>query len=432
MLRSLAYILQHSGLGPQIAPVLAEDGEKPTIIRTLFSQNLQHIVTLAGTFTKNKRLSSACGDVVTAMLEALSLRDFLDTVTELLKLPDDDLRRKILRLLGVRLGPNAERDTVSRNAVFEFIPVLIGIIQNSNDVLLKHAAISCVDSISEAYGRKEPEKIADVAQVIASDSCLGQSDDRLRIMGVLCLASMVEVIGQAIIRALPNTLRRSSEILDISLQKGEENEELHNAVLSLYSALFVQLPFMLSDKDLDKILLSCSRSALSNLSQEGHEARRAILKLFGRKIDAKESFGAIERSWPNAVQCGAGATKETLELLKLAIEKHTKSATVSNVNTLFQFFAKAFDLRREMAVYVNSDSKFSEMDVDGIETLTNDAAIKMIYKLNDTSFRPIFTKFVDWATNGLPKKDITGNLLRRTAFYRFLETFFGTLKVSPY
>lgn len=430
LLLSLAYILRHSLLRPKIAPTLAEESERAAIIRTLFSQNLQHVVTLAGTFIGDKALSSACGDVVAAMLEALSLSDFLDTIRELLKGPDDDLRRKILRLLGARLGPNPERDTVSRNAIFEFVPVLVDIIQSSTDMLLKHAAVACVDRISEAYGRKEPEKIAEVAQVIASDSCIGQSDNRIRVMGVLCLASMVEVVGQAIIPALPQTLQRTFELLEVSLQKGEENEELHNAVFSLYSALFVKVSFMLSDKDLDNILQLSFRSAQADLSQDGDEARQATLKLFARKIEARECFRAIERNWPNAVEQGVAGLKELLESLKLAIEKHPKSATVSNVNILSQFFTKAFDLRREQALKVADVSEFEEADIDDIENLTNDVAIKMIYKLNDTTFRPVFTKFVDWATNGLPKKDTTGSLLRHTAFYRFLEAFFGTLKVS--
>ena len=52
----------------------------------------------------------------------------------------------------------------------------------------------------------------------------------------------------------------------------------------------------------------------------------------------------------------------------------------------------------------------------------------MIYKLNDTTFRPVFTKLLEWATAGLSKKDAQGNLARLTTFYKFLQVFFGTLQ----
>ena len=64
-----------------------------------------------------------------------------------------------------------------------------------------------------------------------------------------------------------------------------------------------------------------------------------------------------------------------------------------------------------------------------METHANGVAINMIYKLNDTIFRPIFIELTEWATDGLPEKDRVGKMMRLTTFYKFLATFFGTLKV---
>lgn len=62
-----------------------------------------------------------------------------------------------------------------------------------------------------------------------------------------------------------------------------------------------------------------------------------------------------------------------------------------------------------------------------IEEATNDVALKMIYKLNDAAFRPIFSQLMDWAVS-LPKKDTTGRSLRLLSVYGFLLSFFGSLK----
>jgi U3 small nucleolar RNA-associated protein 10 len=63
-----------------------------------------------------------------------------------------------------------------------------------------------------------------------------------------------------------------------------------------------------------------------------------------------------------------------------------------------------------------------------IETEVNDVAIKMIYKFNDATFRPIFANLVEWASSSLPKKDKAGRALRLQSIYGFMSVFFDDLK----
>lgn len=62
-----------------------------------------------------------------------------------------------------------------------------------------------------------------------------------------------------------------------------------------------------------------------------------------------------------------------------------------------------------------------------IEESVNSVALKMIYKLNDAAFRPVFSQLMEWAV-AVPKKDATGRNLRLLSIYGFLLTFFGSLK----
>ena len=89
----------------------------------------------------------------------------------------------------------------------------------------------------------------------------------------------------------------------------------------------------------------------------------------------------------------------------------------------------AFDLRRTQL----TGQAATKLDVDAIdeaEALVNEVTIGMIYKLNDTIFRPLFIELTDWAVKGGGNSDKAGRLARMTAFFKFLETFFGTLKVG--
>ena len=54
----------------------------------------------------------------------------------------------------------------------------------------------------------------------------------------------------------------------------------------------------------------------------------------------------------------------------------------------------------------------------------------MIHKLNDGTFRPIFSQLIEWTTAGtqqLPKSDTTGHLRRSQSVYGFLYAFFNQL-----
>ncbi|KAL2869814.1 snoRNA-binding rRNA-processing protein UTP10 [Aspergillus lucknowensis] len=425
LLRALAYLFKHSSLKVKIArSPTTETGEAPEQIRALFSKILAQVLAIGESMQTVKSVHQAAGDVLNGLFSTLTTVDFLDTIEALLQRPDDVLRRKVLSLLGARLQQNPERDGESQMRMLDFLAVLVGIVESSPDILLKHAAVTCIDRITEKYGKKVPSKVTHAAQVVSSASCLGQDDDRIRINGVLCLASMIEVLGEAIIPALPQVFSRTLSLLDLSLEDEKVNARLHDAVFTLFSALFVHLPYMVSGSHLDRLLFLSFKSAVCEDVDDDN--RQEALRFMARKVDMASTLASINRNWQQAVSAGPAATREVLEAVSLSIEKHPKSATMKNLSVLTSILFRAFDLRREQ-VALDSKSVFNISDLEEIEDLLNDVTIKMIYKLNDTTFRPIFTQLVEWAS-GLPKKDTQGTLARLTTFYRFLQVFFGTLQ----
>ncbi|KAH8435283.1 snoRNA-binding rRNA-processing protein UTP10 [Aspergillus melleus] len=426
LLRALAYLFRHSSLKSKMAEAFeSEEGDAPNQIRDLFSRILEQVLAIGDSMQSVKPISQASGEVLSALFGTLSLADFLDTIEVLLQRPNDELRRKVLRLLEGRLRQNPERDGPSQIRMLDFLPTLVTIVESSPDILLKHAAVACIDRIADKYGKKDPSKVIPAAIAVAGKTCIGSEDDRIRIMGVLCLASIAEVLGQAMIPALPPAVSQSLALLELSLEAGQENTRLHDAVYSLFSALFVHLPFMISASQLDKILLLSFKSASSEESEV--ESRQEALRLMARKVDLAATFGAVDRNWQHATAAGPEATKEILEMVSLAIEKHPKSAISKNLPTLTNILFKAFDLRREQ-ISLGTRATLELSDVDEIEEGINDMTIKMIYKLNDTAFRPIFVKMLDWANTSVSKKDTQGNLARQTTFFKFLQVFFGTLQ----
>lgn len=109
------------------------------------------------------------------------------------------------------------------------------------------------------------------------------------------------------------------------------------------------------------------------------------------------------------------------------MDKHSKSTIAKNVSTLSAVFTNALDLRRQLA----SESEPVEVksaELEEVERTVNDCALKMIYKLNDATFRPIFSELVEWSTSKLSKQDVAGRTMRQLSVYGFIQTFFGSLK----
>ncbi|KAJ5483008.1 U3 small nucleolar RNA-associated protein 10 [Penicillium diatomitis] len=428
LLRDLSHLLKHSTLKAKLEAAFETENEVADQVRACFSRVLEQVLGLGEHVQSMKPVSHACGEVLGSLFGTLSLVDFLDTIEVLLQGPNDDLRRKVLRLLENRLRQNPERDNESQIRVLDFLPTLVTIVKSSPDKLLKHAAVACIDRITEKYGRKDPSKVIAAAQVVASSSCIGQDDERIRIMGVLCLASMAEVLGEAMIPALPDAMKRSLELLELSLTPNKENSRLHDAVFSLFSALLVNIPFMLSPSHLDQMLGLAFKSTEADLEDASDASRMETLRLIAsRKMDLATSLGAIARNWHHAVETGPIAVTETLEVLALAIEKNPKSSVSKNVGLLSKILFDAFDLRREQ-ISLGDASDFDASDLEEAESSLNDVTIKMIYKLNDSTFRPLFIKLVEWATSGVSKTNEQGQISRLTTFYNFLQVFFGTLQ----
>ncbi|KAH7418398.1 hypothetical protein BKA64DRAFT_730120 [Cadophora sp. MPI-SDFR-AT-0126] len=421
----LPHLLSQKRLISQTGKLLNRDDMDAARVRDLYSALLESILALADTVKDQKRLHNACGDVLESLLGLLSTSEFVKSVESLLDRPNEGLRRKVLRSLEVRIDQENASDAVSRVAMLSFLPQLTAIIRESKDILYKHTAVGCVDKISEKYGKKDLEAVSAAAETIASVHCLGQSDNRLRIMALLCLSSLVEILREGIVSVLPVAIPKALEYMESSVQDNADSQKLYSAGYAFMSALAHHLPYMVSGAYLDKLLEISNVSAEADLDDEADESRMQCLQLLAKQVDAKSMFGALEKDWVRASTVGALALHEYLEVLSIAVDKHPKTVISKYSPILAKIFQNAFDLRRQWTA--SADERFTAEAISEIEGEVNDVAIKMIYKFNDATFRPMFSNLIEWASS-LPKKDKGGRALRLQSIYGFMAVFFDNLK----
>ncbi|CAG8981797.1 hypothetical protein HYALB_00004740 [Hymenoscyphus albidus] len=421
----LPNILSQKRLISQAGKLLERDDMESARIRELYSALLENLLGLADIVKDDHELHGSCGDILESLLGLLSTSEFIKSVESLLDKPDEALRRKILRSVEVRVDQEKHSDEASRNAMLGFLPQLTAIIRESKDILYKHTAVACVDKISEKYGKKDLEAVAAAAETIASAHCLGQSDNRLRVMALLCLASLVEILREGIVSVLPAAIPKTLEYVEESIGDNPDGQKCHNAGYAFISALVQHLPYMISGNYLDKLLQISNISAEAVLDTEADESRTECLHLVAKQVDAKGMFSALEKNWEQAKESGMDALREFVEVLDISIGKHPKSVVTKHSSILSKIFQNAFDLRR--TALGQGDEVDMESLID-IEAALDAVAIKMIYKFNDATFRPIFANLVEWASSSLPKKDKLGRTMRLQSLYRFLAVFFDNLK----
>ncbi|KIW30832.1 uncharacterized protein PV07_02526 [Cladophialophora immunda] len=393
---------------------------------------------------------------LSSLLELPSLADLLKIMPSLLHdmvqsgAGQQELQPLALRVLATQLQHSApsSRDTRTQTEAITFLPTLRHIIDTTNDEAFRHAAIACLDRIIEVYGRKRPEDVIGAASaLIEGDSGLDSHNERTRIMSLLCLASTTEVLKEGsvpiVVQALPKVLR----LLESFLTREGENSsndgrvELHDACFTLLSSFITHTPYMISDDNVAEILSLSYRSCLAESDEASRkEARLETLSLMAQRLELKTVVSSLNQAWKTTVVSGeeidGEAIAEYLDMLSRAIERNSKSTVVGAADEISAFMLQVMDLRRlsrerdsanpEAGIEADAVS-----DIEDVEKRLHELGIVFIYKLNDTTFRPIFEGWVDWATQRNPDASSSvgaAQMARQTSFYLFATHFFATLK----
>ncbi|OLN93949.1 U3 small nucleolar RNA-associated protein 10 [Colletotrichum chlorophyti] len=419
-------LLSSRKLRKEIGILTERDDMDASKIHELYAILLRDILALAETVKLKKALHECCGNALANLLNLLAIGEFIKSVENLLDRTEIDLRRKVLRALEVRVDQEGVANVASRTALLAFLPQLTAAIRDTDDIKYKHTAVACIDKIAEKYGKKDIEAVAAAASTIAGPHCLGQPDLRLRVMALLCLASLVDVLQDGILPVLSVAVPQAILYIQQSVEADEAASELHNAGYAFITALAQHLPYMISGKYLESILLASNESAEAALDDESNDERLNCLRFLARKVDAKAMLANLEKNWIPATEAGYDATSEWVDIFGVVVESHTKSIVTKNVNSLSTILLNVLDLRRREQASGKLTGAASQR-VAQIEASINDVALKIIYKLNDAAFRPIFSQIIEWSTQ-LTKQDVAGRTARRFSVYGFLQLFFESLK----
>lgn len=305
-LSALPALLSSRRLKMQIRKLTEQDDMQAAEVRELYAGLLESVLSLAEVVKTSKDLYALCGESLANLLNLLTIGEFIKAVENLLDRPDLGLRQKVLKALETRVNGESSTDVSSRTVLLGFLPQLTAAIRDSEDIRYKHTAVACVDKIAEKYGERDLEGVAAAASIIAGEHCLGQSDRQLRVMALLCVASLVGVLGDAVIPVLPSAFSYAVAYLGESLAGREPDAQLHNACYYFVLTVAQHMPEMVSGAYLEQVLSISNASAEGGLDAEANESRRSCLKCLAMRLDAKTMLTGLAHGW--SVAAGAGFT----------------------------------------------------------------------------------------------------------------------------
>ena len=407
---------------------LLHEGNDARLIRVQFEQTLEQLLLFLQVPSPSKRAQILGTHALDALLRLLPMADLVEAFERLLMRTEDSSRRQIMLSFERRMEDKVDLMS-AQSSCLQLLPRLIAITQETPDLSLKLSAISSIDKIVELFGKKDLDAVLICAQAVAGETCLKAIEANIRIASLLCLATIVEVAGDASVPVMPMAFTSAMEQLEQSIAISTENASLHNAAYSFLSALLLYVPWMMTGPYLDRLLAASHESANSAMGDECDRTRMTALSLVAKNVDVKYCYATLDRTWVSAMTEGPIAVREHMEILRSTIEQRPTSRTLQLSETLGDLFLKVFDLRR-IQLSPRTEDSYEDAEIDEVEDIFNDSAIVMVYSSNDATFRPFFTRAITWASSSLPKGDIRGRTFRQTTWYRFLLRFFGTLKVN--
>ncbi|CAK4031147.1 U3 small nucleolar RNA-associated 10 [Lecanosticta acicola] len=413
LLEGLSDILSRRTFRKSLAKELMKGDDEAESLRIAYSEVLERTIQLDLQLKDVDSLSDNAGEVLTALLGLMPTKDFIDSSAKLMQTGSDVIRQQVFWSLEQRVNTAKRADNALQQIFMEVLPNCAAFVIPSQPAATRLAAITCIDRIAEKFGKTDRAKVAETAQVVASDAALGDDDHSLRRMSLLCLASMVEVLGGEFIPILPRTLDRALQYLEATIGDDETDYDLLAACFSLAMAVLDHVPWMLSGPYLERLLRLASEADEENAKQ--------FNELAAKQVPVQDCLSAIDRTWKDIVTLDVSAVQLHVDTLHAVIKQHTKSEITKNAQLLFSILSEAFDLRRRL----HTDGKYRGDDTifDSINNTTMDAVLK----LNDATFRPFFLRLGEWAFTG-SGKDRQGLIYKATSLYSFAFAFFEQLK----
>jgi len=428
LLAVLKAFLGSERLKARVAKSLKTSREDSSSLRGFFSEAMGQTMALGDGYASNKAIATEAAEVMSQLLQLLSVIEFVKVIDSLISQVDSPFRSSALTTFKNRVFAEYRTDATSRGAILDLAPKIAAIItaQHSPNEL-KADALLCILAVTQKFGKQEQNAVSALTEAVASTGALRSPDSGLRVLALVCLTHMTTILGGRIIPILPKTVPIAIEYLQAAVHSEDSSVELsmvHNAVFKYFEELVKNVPSFMASY-LPKVLPLAAAAWDQDDLDEGlpYNVRRNFLLAVAIRMELRTVIGAITKAWKPSCAHGAEPVSDLVEMAQKGIQHAPKASVLKCSNVLLQFFISALDARREPEV----------VDVASLENHIMKVCLDMVYKLNDSTFKPMFLRLVEWGTEDLRlSDDEEAKWTRIGVVWKLMETLSDNLKVCSF
>ena len=343
---------------------------------------------------------------------------FKEIITSLLHKTTDDLyRHKALEIIANRAMTVTSEQEDSRQSFLELISEIAAATQSEQSSVVLCAAFQCISTLGRRFGKSSPGTFVSVAELVIGDNGLKSEDLLVRVSATDCLTTMALVLGPRILPYLQRFMSTVLDGLDNKIDLDQQDADLVPlSSLALLEALVRTIPsFMTPHTQL--MIERCAVSA--DTTEDLLAEKKSLLTTIAKHMPTRNILESLGSAWERSITIGKSALLSLVSVIEETIESSDRKVVTGSAYEIITLFLQALDIRQRC-------KSLDNRTLERIEKRIISVFLKVVLKLNDSTFRPLFVRLRDWALSETTNADTL--LGRRLVFFNFFSQFIGTFK----
>lgn len=384
----------------------------------------EKLISLAISFVNNvkqdsmgaKKLKYFGFKIIEQVTFSISTENFFRNIHNLIKGNEEDIQEKIVALF------NSKWDEISDNMKYKSPETLESIFKQMNLIInhgkskkIRENAFLAIERIGKVMTHTNYSLYASVILPLISEKGIKNSTRDIQLHAIVCLGVVISSLGAKSIPYLP----KLAPVVINELKQHTSDRQMSDALLQLVAIIFESLPKFVGPYlgEILEVILEFDET----MEQSFDLVSKIIVDVLPKKA-VIESMLALH----STVIKNSKYSAENFFLILLQVEEKLSPDLVSKYyQKLFLIYLYSFE-QSELWSTDRSREKIAQ-----IERSIIGATIGLIMKINESMFKPIFLKFIDWAS----RKTISLTPKSRIYyFYRICDGLLDTMKslFSPY
>ena len=381
--------------------------------------------------------------VLDALKDTMNPVHFMDGLIRSLsyKNSSDQMKRKAFLLLSRVVTKDLSgldaTDPAFHQCIHDGIGAIVSSIKDTNkqSEMCRQSALEALSSFADRFSSHHHDVFLQVIPAtveLVSD----QEVPAVRGMALICIASFIRNMKNAVIPMLPRIIQAILDGSKAGVTMGKDNVDTISILdisssLSALQALSENLASFLAPKLMDILNLLLNVNVVDGYGQKSKEGTgvkalgESCRRLLAASIPARLLIGPLRDvifgiyDDLDESQC---SLVQAFIMLADSIS-HMDSTSITTYNTsIFSMILKGLDTRRVM-----KKSTKNLQEVYRIESEATRCMLELVLKLNESKFKPIFFRLVEWATTS-PAGAKQASVARRTTFFNVINVLTENLK----